>query len=226
MSESQPASPARTHILGEIRKALDGQGGAARQPQAALEAALATRLSQVRPSVHADAVAQFRAKAAANLIRLHDLASMDEVPDTVARILAAAQLPPDISVAPALRSLAWPATLELRVGKARLEEKLAVSLAQAAIAETGSLVLCSGETAPSSLTFAPEHHIIVLSADAVTPHLEDGLARVRQSAAPWPRTVNLVSGPSRTADVAGIVVRPAHGPKSVHVLMIAAASRP
>jgi L-lactate dehydrogenase complex protein LldG len=35
-----------------------------------------------------------------------------------------------------------------------------------------------------------------------------------------PRTVNLISGPSRTADIEQTIVRPAHGPKNMHVIIV------
>ena len=126
---------------------------------------------------------------------------------------------PDISIAPALRDLPWPRTMSVRSNKARLDERLTVSLATAGIAETGSVILCSGETAPSSLSFAAEVHVVVMQRSGIRGYLEDALDTVKALPV-WPRTVNLVSGPSRTADVAGIVVRPAHGPKAVHLLLV------
>ena len=35
-----------------------------------------------------------------------------------------------------------------------------------------------------------------------------------------PRTVNLISGPSRTADIEQTIVRGAHGPKRLHVVIL------
>jgi L-lactate dehydrogenase complex protein LldG len=35
-----------------------------------------------------------------------------------------------------------------------------------------------------------------------------------------PRTVNMISGPSRTADIEQTIVRPAHGPKNMHVIIV------
>jgi L-lactate dehydrogenase complex protein LldG len=35
-----------------------------------------------------------------------------------------------------------------------------------------------------------------------------------------PRSVNLVSGPSRTADIEQTIVRGAHGPRRLHVLIL------
>lgn len=214
---------ARSDILDRIKAAV----GAGREPGDAAERArtlegrvTASREIGVRATMPEDLVTRFRARAEANLITVHALASPADIPAAVAKILAQSNMAPDISVAPSLRDLAWPATMAVQSAKARITEKLTVSRAAAGIAETGTAVMCSGNDAPSSLTFAPEVNVVVVDEADIVAYLEDGLARVKTRYATWPRTVNYVSGPSRTADVAGIVVRPAHGPKSVHLLLI------
>lgn len=210
---------ARSEILRAVKASM-GNGPQRWRDRGELEAALPKRRSDIRLPVGDDTVAHFIAKVQSNLMVVEHIARIEDVPQAVAGILARANLAPDISVAPALGSLAWPKTITQRSGKARLTEKLTVTRAVAGIAETGSVVLCSGDEAPSSLTFAPEINVIVLARSDVVARLEDGLERVKERAGAWPRTVNLVSGPSRTADVAGIVVRPAHGPKAVHLLLV------
>lgn len=209
----------RNAILARIKGALAANGP--RDDAAALRSRIGSRRASVRPQLPADTEAHFRAKAEANLMTVRDVPEIEDIPGAVAHILAQANLPADISVAPALMDLAWPATESLRTGKARLDERLTVSLATAAIAETGSVILCSGSTAPSSLSFAAEVHVIVLQRSAIRSYLEDALDLVKALPV-WPRAVNVISGPSRTADVAGIVVRPAHGPKAVHLLITGA----
>jgi L-lactate dehydrogenase complex protein LldG len=208
----------RSAILGRIKDAL--AANTEREDASALSAAIQTRKVTVRPRLPIEDVeACFRDKAEANLMAVRDIARLEDVPVIVAQILANANLPADVSVAPALTALPWPATVDVRTGKARLDERLTVSMATAGIAETGSVVLCSGDTAPSSLSFAAEVHVIVLKRSAIRAYLEDALDSVKALPV-WPRAVNVISGPSRTADVAGIVVRPAHGPKAVHLLIL------
>lgn len=219
MTRAIDTSAARAEILGRVRRAAESQSKDWSTEQQ-LAQQIPARIAQVRPPVRGDAVAAFKAKAELNLIQIHEMGALDDVPVVVMRILAAAHIAPNIQVAPALVALPWPESLTKSSAKARLDEKLTVSLATAGIAETGSLVLCSSGSAPSSLTFAPEQHVIVLKRSDIVTYLEDGLAKVKTEGSAWPRTVNLVSGPSRTADVAGIVVRPAHGPKSVHLIII------
>lgn len=210
---------ARGAILSRIRQGLGRAEGAA--PGAAPPEPCTPYL--IRARIDADGVLeQFKVKAAANLFQLHVLSGVDQVPKAVAKIARDHNIGTDVCIAPALAGPGWPTTLSVHTGKARVDEKLSVVCAVAGIAETGTLVLCSGAEAPSSLTFAGETSIVVVRAGDIVPYLEDGLARLKGRADPWPRAVNLVSGPSRTADIAGIVVRPAHGPKAVHVLLIGA----
>ena len=210
---------ARDDILGQVRAAVANADGRAADAMD-LVTALPRRASDIKLPIAADIVAHFLAKAEANLMTIERVATLDDVPAAVTRHLANSNFAADISVAPILAKLSWPTMMTVRSAKARLEEKVTVTRAVAGIAETGTLVCCSGDEAPSSLTFAGEASIIVVAKDGIVPRLEDGIARVKTRQGAWPRTVNLVSGPSRTADVAGIVVRPAHGPKQVHLLVV------
>lgn len=207
----------RSAILARITGALAPKEQ--RAEARVLQAAMPARKASVRPRLPSGTEAHFRAKAEANLMMVRDVARLEDVPEIVANILMAANMPADITVAPELAALPWPRTMSVRTGKARIDERLTVSLATAAIAETGSVILCSGDSAPSSLTFAAEVHVIVLPCGAIRAYLEEAFEMVKALPV-WPRAVNTVSGPSRTADVAGIVVRPAHGPKAVHLLIV------
>ena len=53
----------------------------------------------------------------------------------------------------------------------------------------------------------------------LTPQ-DDGRASNHAGSYDWPRTVNLISGPSRTADIEQTIVRGAHGPKRLHVVIL------
>lgn len=210
---------ARGAMLARIRAAL---GAPARSE--ADERRIAVRIGAPppgpRPPPGADPLAQFLAKAAANLFTVERVAALEAAVAAVRAVLAESDAPPDISVAPALAHLPWPADWRLNLGPGRRHEALSVTPALAGIAETGSLVLVSGPGSPTTLTFLPDTHVVVLRAADVVPYPEDVWARLRAAGDGWPRTVNIVSGPSRTADVGGIIVRPAHGPKAVHLLLV------
>jgi L-lactate dehydrogenase complex protein LldG len=149
------------------------------------------------------------------------------VPAEVARYLAAENLPAELVMAPdpALDAIPWEARPLLAIRRGRAEPGDAVSLTPclAAIAETGTLLLVSGAHTPTTLNFLPDTHIIVLGAGQVVASYEDGwdLVRARSKESPgWPRTVNLITGPSRTGDIEQRIILGAHGPRRLHIVLV------
>lgn len=209
----------RDAVLGRIRSALAGDR--ARTDPAALAQRMASPPRWTRPAPASDRVAQFIAKAKANLSEVHDLPSIEEVPAMVAQVLRARGIEEGISVAPTLRALAWPVDLSVNFGTGRITERVAVSDALAGVAETGSLVFHSAVGRPTSLNFVPELHLAVLRRCDIFDHFEDVWPLLRR-VVPWPRAVNIISAASRTADVGQVVVRPAHGPKHLDILLVGA----
>ena len=122
---------------------------------------------------------------------------------------------------PPLPELAWPADWELARRPAAGDDHVSVTGAFAAIAETGSLVMLSGPGHPTSLNFLPDDHIVVLRASQVVAHMEDVWALLRARDGGMPRTVNIITGPSRTADVEQTIQLGAHGPRRLHVVLVA-----
>lgn len=125
---------------------------------------------------------------------------------------------------PAFAELGWQdAGLAIQPGPAsRSTERpdaLGISGVAAAVAETGTLVLASSPDAPSSLPLLPETHIAVVYASQMVATMEDAFARVRGRKSPMPRSLNFISGPSRTADIEQTLVLGAHGPYRVHILL-------
>lgn len=89
--------------------------------------------------------------------------------------------------------------------------------AQAGIAETGTLVLTAGADRPATTSLLPSIHVAVLDARDIYKTLSSALndPRFTQTAA-----TNLISGPSRTADIEMTLDIGVHGPKEVHVFCI------
>ena len=93
-------------------------------------------------------------------------------------------------------------------------------------AETGTLMMTSGPDHPSTLNFLPETHIVVLPAERIGGAYEEGWAHLRAEGGPdadasfMPRTVNLVTGPSRTADIEQTIALGAHGPRRLHIVIV------
>jgi len=140
--------------------------------------------------------------------------------------LSAHELPLELRMGddPMLAALPWNAapTLQQRGGRAEPSDRAALSRATVAAAETGTLFLVSGADNPTTLAFLPETHFILVRADDVVGAYEDAFDRLRgiYGESKLPRTVNLISGPSRTADIEQTIVRGAHGPKRLHVLIL------
>ena len=125
---------------------------------------------------------------------------------------------------PQLAALPWDATPEVErvFGPVSGEDRASLSRAVIAAAETGTLVLVSGADNPTTLSFLPEVHFILISASDIVGSYEEAFDRLRAiyGEGELPRTVNFISGPSRTADIEQTIVRGAHGPKRLHVLIV------
>lgn len=97
-----------------------------------------------------------------------------------------------------------------------------VSAAFAGIAETGTLMLISGPDNPTSLNFLPEAHIVVLPTAWIVGSYEEAFACFRAATKPseMPRTINWITGPSRTADIEQTLLLGAHGPKQLLAILV------
>jgi len=68
----------------------------------------------------------------------------------------------------------------------------------------------------------PDVHIVVVSASDVASDFETVMARLRSrfGAGAMPRTVNMITGPSRSADIEQTLILGAHGPRKLHVIVV------
>jgi L-lactate dehydrogenase complex protein LldG len=217
-------SGARDRVLAAIRQGL-GRGPLSQASREALDARLHGAIEAdeiLRPRLPtSDLHLLFRSRLEAVAGTFEPLGAESYVPAAVAAYLDSRHLGGSVAVAPSLQALDWQrAGLEPRFGRSFGEDVLCVSLAFCAVAETGTLVLLSGPENPTTLNFLPDHHLVVLHATDLVSHLEDAWSRVRARDGDWPRTVNLITGPSRTADVEQTIQLGAHGPRSLHVLWI------
>ncbi|MGB1109431.1 MAG: LutC/YkgG family protein [Gammaproteobacteria bacterium] len=126
---------------------------------------------------------------------------------------------PKAAVAPSLAGYDWQG-VDCTFGSSDGSHTVAVNLAVAAIAETGSLVLPSSPVSPANLNFLPDLEIILVDETAIVKRMEDVWALLREAG--MPRVVNIVTGPSRTADVEQTIQLGAHGPRELHVLLLSA----
>ena len=166
---------------------------------------------------------QMLARQGADVVRV---ASGKEAVTAIASYLGTCNLPPRLRTGkdPELAALPWREAwdIERAFGAAGPEDKATLSRAGAAAAETGTLFIASGPDNPTSLNFLPEAHMVLIRTADIVGSYEDALDRLRAiyGEGRLPRTINMISGPSRTADIEQIIVRGAHGPRRLHVLIL------
>ena len=222
---------AREAILGRIRDNLGRDDTAAQSVEERLarhEAGLRPQRAQIPHAAQVDLFTSMAEEVDASVARVGEI---DAVPEAVAEYLAAHNLPARLVVAPDSRldGVPWDRrpTLEIRSGVAEDSDAVSVTPAFAGIAETGTVMAISGEGTPTTLNFLPETHIVVLRESEIVGTYEDGWSRLRQrtgttsASSLMPRTVNFITGPSRTADIAMTLYLGAHGPRRLHIIVVA-----
>ena len=109
---------------------------------------------------------------------------------------------------------------EPQARKALLDADVGVTGAQWGIAETGSLVLESAREHHRLISLVPSIHVALLPRFAILGSLGEALRAVRgPTGRPRSRTITLITGPSRTADIELQLVVGVHGPRELHVLL-------
>ena len=236
MSGTGTSGAGRDAILGSIRRSL-GRGPLDEAARAELDERLARPAPNLVPARAAlpedERVALFVAMAEAVFATVERVSGADAVPDAVAGYLAQHNLPPALVMAPdpALDAYPWGERplLAIRRGKAEEADRVSVTGAVMGFAETGTLMMASGPDHPSTLNFLPETHVVVLPASQIKGAYEEGWAHLRAEAAFaegssdgafMPRTVNLITGPSRTADIEQTIALGAHGPRRLHIVIV------
>jgi len=140
---------------------------------------------------------------------------------TVARVAPAEAV---IAPSPQLAGYDWSSQkmLSLRQGRGEGSDHVSITGAFAAIAETGTVVMASGPEHPVTLNLLPDTHIVVLRESDIVGGYEEVWERLRARYGKdrMPRTVNTITGPSRTGDIEQAMELGAHGPRRMHVLVV------
>ena len=220
----------REAILARMRQSLgvagddDARRSAVRERIRAHAANLVPSRAQVG---HSEQVELFRAQAEAVNATVGVVAKPGDIPEAVSLYLRDQNLPSALRHGDdeLLQSLPWKKkapNLEINTGKADPSDEVSLSHAAAGIAETGTLVLTSGADNPTTLNFLPENHIVIVEEKAITGSYEDAWQMLRDDYGErhMPRTVNLISGPSRTADIEQRIELGAHGPRRLHIIIV------
>lgn len=220
----------RTAVFADIRASL-GRGALTSSPArpdvspapGIGQCEAAARLSRLRTKLISQAATIALAHSIADVPRLTDeyLHSLDLGIDKGYE----ARLAPHAD----LQALDW-GEGEINFGAGEINDRIGISRAFTAMAETGTLVLLSGADCPITLCFVPETHIVIIRESEIVAGFEGVWQKIRQktsqkikkarSGEAFPRSVNFVSGPSRTADIEQTLELGAHGPLRLHVIVI------
>lgn len=108
-------------------------------------------------------------------------------------------------------------------GHDRGDVRVGITGLNAALAATGSLVLESGAGRYRNTSLLPDVHIALLRAEQILPDMETW-QQIQQDAG-YPAfteasNTTVITGPSKTADIAHQLVKGAHGPREVHVMIL------
>ena len=215
---------ARDEILATVRRSLHVSGAEAPR-RAAVAERLATSPRGVIPARGQGGVETFKAEALRAAATLAEIADSAQIPAEIARYLRDNNLPATLRLGadPRVAGLPWAETaLSLSHGPSDGRDLNGASVAFAGIAETGTLALTSGADNPTTLNFLPDNHIVVLFARDVVGEMESVFARLRAAYGQGqaPRTLNFVTGPSRSADIEQTLLFGAHGPRRLHIVLV------
>ena len=219
---------ARDAILGRIRRSLgvtEGDPGRRAIVIARLENApkgVIPARGQLPPAGQRTLFRKMAEKVSATVA---EIVSRDDIPKAIAEYLRGQNLPATVRIGEdaLLTRLPWEKTpLEVTQGPTVGDDPVSVSHAFAGVAESGTLVLASGVENPTTLNFLPETHIVVLAGKDLVGDYEAAWAKLRgqYGKGVLPRTVNLITGPSRSGDIEQTIILGAHGPRRLHIIIV------
>ena len=226
-------SAARDAVIASIRRSL-GVSGAEAPRRVAVEDRLARAPCGVIPKraqvSGEERLALFKRMAEEALATVSVVSDAPSVPAEAARYLRDQNLPASLRMGEDARlaSMPWQETsLEVVKGPSAGSDLNALSHAFGAAAETGTLVLTSGPDNPTTLNFLPDNHIVVVAARDLAGSYEEMFEKLRAAygEGTMPRTLNLITGPSRSADIEKTLILGAHGPRKLHIIVVEDASK-
>ena len=95
---------------------------------------------------------------------------------------------------------------------------VAITGCEFAIVRSGTIVLSSRQQTRSVPAYAPAH-IVLVKASQLVPDIKTMFAHFKKQGK-LPSAISLITGPSKTADIGGVTVTGAHGPKQLYVFLI------
>jgi L-lactate dehydrogenase complex protein LldG len=227
-SKRRGAMISREAVFASIRRSLGVTGD-----EATRRFNVEMRLKQAPPGIvpkrgQGDAsvrFATFKAEAERAQASVAEAPEWADAPAEIARFLRENNCPATLRMGddPRLAGMPWSdTTLEISRGPSDGGDVNAVSAAFAGIAETGTLALVSGPDNPTTLNFLPDNHIVVVPREAIEADYESVFLKLRSvyGKGVAPRTLNFITGPSRSADIEQTLLLGAHGPRRLHIVVV------
>ncbi len=204
-------NPRKEAVLGGIRRGLKGRPAApapARPPEP----------EPADPEGLAGMLAGRLADVAATCERVADAGA---VPAALRRHLGAEACAGKIACSADVAGIAWGGEgLDVSPAHAPADCEAAVTGALCAVAETGSLVVTSAVPGGLEASLLPARHVCVLEKGRIVRTVGEAVGAVLSAGPGLPRSFSFVTGPSVTADIEQTLVRGAHGPLGLHVIIV------
>ena len=220
-SISAAPTDARETVLKDIRKSINDfnqskfahQAGDAERPDSTLFP---------RPVVDEILIDRFVAKLEAVNGTIDLVNSYEEVPPAVEQYLKDQNLSTELLMNDSefLNRFDWPNSWQIHHRTATKHDKVSLTDAACAIAETGTIVCTSSPSSSSTCLFLPDNHIVVFTAGQLVRHLEDAVELLSEETFKNSRGIHMITGPSKTADVEQTIQYGAHGPRRLHAIVI------
>ncbi|MEL6150326.1 MAG: LUD domain-containing protein [Chloroflexota bacterium] len=98
--------------------------------------------------------------------------------------------------------------------------RVGITGVDAALAGTGGIVVISGRGKSRQASLLPLVHIAVLRRDQITPNLETFYATTNRETFRDHSNIAVITGPSKSADIAMELIHGMHGPKELHIIIV------
>jgi L-lactate dehydrogenase complex protein LldG len=112
--------------------------------------------------------------------------------------------------------------MEDRPALAELERAdVGITVCDALIAQTGSVLLTSRSAGGRALSVLPPHHVVIARESNLVPDLPAALELLKKAYSDnYPSLITFITGPSRTGDIERILVLGAHGPRILTIFLL------
>jgi L-lactate dehydrogenase complex protein LldG len=212
---------ARDNILGRIRGALGRAAPLTDRQSAAMREKLRDHPRGPLPAMPWEPVPRFKERCVILSSSVDQVGHLGDVPAAIDRYLRERDLPRRGVCWPEFAALGWQAAgVQIEPRPATGDDKVGVTGSYCAIAETGTLMLLSGQSTYASTSLLPDTHIAIVPTSRIVRSMEDAFDLLRKEHRDVPRQVAFVSGPSRTADIEMTLVLGIHGPYRVHIVLV------